>query len=176
MMWGCPARPHRLPTEHRHVTLRATPGTFGAMGSGGTTPVWRQGFDAVERQIAPRLESAVKTEQFAVAVGLATRMQRLLQDHSSRATRRLLHQLNLPAGTDVTRILNEIGRLQRQVAELTTQLDHTRAQLAAERAGTADDAADTAGTAGTGTRSAGRRATDGRSAARSRASRTRDVS
>ena len=46
-------------------------------------------------------------------------------------TRRVLHRLNLPAGTDVTRILNEIGQLRRQVHDLTVELDDTRAELAA---------------------------------------------
>ena len=49
-------------------------------------------------------------------------------------TRRVLHRLNLPAGTDVTRILNEIGQLRRQVHELTVELDDTRAELAVRRA------------------------------------------
>ncbi len=98
-------------------------------------PAWRQGFDVLERQVGPALESVVRSEQFAVAVGLAARVQRSMQDQASRATRRVLHQLNLPAGTDVSRILNEIGRLQRQVRELNDQLDETRAALEATKSG-----------------------------------------
>ena len=36
-------------------------------------PSWRQGFDALEQQLSPRLEALVQSEQFAVAVGLAAR-------------------------------------------------------------------------------------------------------
>ncbi|MET0145427.1 MAG: hypothetical protein ABW328_11685 [Ilumatobacteraceae bacterium] len=94
------------------------------------TPPWRQGFDAVERQVAPRVDSVIRSEGFAVAVGLAARAQRLVQDGANRASRRVLHGLNLPAGTDVTRILNEIGQLKRQVRELTSELDEARAATA----------------------------------------------
>jgi len=93
-------------------------------------PSWRQGFDALEKQLSPRLESLVQSEQFAVALGLATRVQRAVEGEMARTTRRVLHRLNLPAGTDVSRILNEIGQLRVQVRELSTELDEARAQLA----------------------------------------------
>lgn len=98
------------------------------------TPSWRQGYDALERQVAPRVEQLVRSEQFAVAVGLMARVQRGVEAESSRFTRRVLHRLNLPAGTDVSRILSEIGQLRRQVTELTTELEDTKAELAATRA------------------------------------------
>ncbi|MET0327027.1 MAG: hypothetical protein ABW219_17560 [Ilumatobacteraceae bacterium] len=97
------------------------------------TPPWRQGFDALERQLSPRLEALVQSEQFAVAVGLATRVQRALQEQATNSTRRVLHGLNLPAGTDVARILNELGQLKRQVRELSTQLDDAQAELRTAR-------------------------------------------
>jgi len=93
-------------------------------------PSWRQGFDALEKQLSPRLESVVQSEQFAVAVGLAARVQRAVEGEMARTTRRVLHRLNLPAGTDVSRILNEIGQLRVQVRELSTELDEARAELA----------------------------------------------
>jgi hypothetical protein len=83
----------------------------------------------MERQLSPRLESVVQSEQFAVAVGLAARVQRAVEGELARTTRRVLHRLNLPAGTDVTRILNEIGQLRVQVRALTDELEEARAQL-----------------------------------------------
>lgn len=94
-------------------------------------PSWRQGYDALERQVGPRLESIVRSDSFAVAVGLVARAQRAVQQEAGRTTRRFLHQLNLPAGSDVSRILNEIGLLRRQVRELTAELEDTKAALAA---------------------------------------------
>ncbi len=122
------------------------------------TSPWRQSYDAVEREIAPRVDALVRSEGFAVAVGLAARAQRLVQDGASRSSRRLLHRLNLPAGSDVTRILNEIGQLKRQVRELTAQLEEARTAVA-ERpplvaAGTPSGAANRSA-AGVAKRSAG---------------------
>jgi len=89
-------------------------------------PLWRQGYDVVEREIAPRLESLVRSEQMAVAVGLVAKLQRQAQRQAARQTRRMLHLFNLPAGTDVSRILTEIGQLKQQVRDLTRQLDEAK--------------------------------------------------
>jgi hypothetical protein len=86
-------------------------------------PAWRQGFDAIEQAVAPRLEGLMKNDQFHVAMGLATQAQKAVQTRTERAMRRALHLWNLPAGSDVTRILNEIGKLQRDVRELSKQVD-----------------------------------------------------
>ena len=91
----------------------------------------------MERQLSPVLESFVGSEQFAVALGLAARAQRAVEGELARATRRVLHRMNLPAGTDVSRILNEIGQLRLQVRELSAELDATRAELAVTKSGKA---------------------------------------
>jgi len=93
------------------------------------TPVLRQVFDSVEREIAPRLEKLVRTEQFAIAAGLVNQLQRVVQQQAGRSTRRALHMLNLPAGTDVSRILNEIGQLRQQVRDLQDELARKEEEL-----------------------------------------------
>ena len=98
-------------------------------------PLWLQGFNAVERQVGPRLEALVQSEQFAVAVGLAANVQRSVQRQVSRSTRRWLHLWNLPAGTDVTRILTELGTLQRQVRDLSKRLEDVEPTSPAEGVG-----------------------------------------
>lgn len=84
-------------------------------------PLWRQGFDVVERAVATRLEEVIGSERFAIAVGLASQAQKAVQRRTEKTTRRLLHVANLPAGSDITRILNELAQLQRQVRELAKQ-------------------------------------------------------
>ena len=86
-------------------------------------PKWRQTFDSIEREVTPRLDTIIRSEQFAVATGLATQMQRRIAKQAARNTRRVLHLLNLPAGTDVTRLLNEIGQLKAQVRSLSSQIE-----------------------------------------------------
>lgn len=86
-------------------------------------PIWRQSFDAVERAIGPPLTEVVNSEAFAVAVGLAAQVRKRAQRQAERMTRRLLHQANLPAGSDINRLLAEIGKLQTQVRELSKQVE-----------------------------------------------------
>jgi hypothetical protein len=86
-------------------------------------PLWRQGFDAVERAATPQLEGLMRNEGFQIALGLATQAQKAVQVRAERQMRRTLHLWNLPAGSDVTRILNELGALQREVRALSTRLD-----------------------------------------------------
>ncbi len=88
-----------------------------------TTPRWRQGFDAVEHELTPRVDAVVRSDEFAVALGLVTHALRAVQREAARSTRWALHLLNLPAGSDVTRILGEIGQLRQQVRELSRQLE-----------------------------------------------------
>ena len=86
-------------------------------------PLWRQSFDAIERSIGPPLAEVVNSEGFAVAVGLVARARKQAQRQTERATRRLLHQANLPAGSDINRLLAEIGKLQAQVRDLSKQVE-----------------------------------------------------
>jgi hypothetical protein len=82
-------------------------------------PVWRQTFDVADRAVAPRLEQLVKTEGFAIAVGLLVRTRAEAQKRAERYTRRMLHLLNLPAGSDINRLMRQIGELERQAAYYT---------------------------------------------------------
>jgi hypothetical protein len=93
-------------------------------------PLWRRGFDAVEGVVGSRLTGLVDSEPFAIALGIATRAKRSLRQRGERTTRRLLHVCNLPAGSDVTRLLAEIGSLQQQVRELSSQLNATKGKPA----------------------------------------------
>lgn len=93
-------------------------------------PLWRQGFDVAERAVATRLEEVIGSERFAIAVGLASQAQRAVQRRTEKTTRRLLHIANLPAGSDITRILNELAQLQRQVRELSKQAQSAQSRPA----------------------------------------------
>ncbi len=81
-------------------------------------PVWRQVFDAVERRVAFRAERIVNSNEFADAVGAVARLRRLAYRELTRSTRRWLHLWNLPAASDVSRLLAEVGQLRRQVGRL----------------------------------------------------------
>jgi hypothetical protein len=91
--------------------------------AGTKPPSWKDVFDAAERTVGTRINEFVKSENYAILVGLAARAQREVSTRSERVSRRVLHFANLPAGSDVNRLLAQIGNLEREVRELRNQLD-----------------------------------------------------
>ncbi len=86
-------------------------------------PTWKQVFDAAERAIGPRVNEFARSENFAILVGLVARARKEVETRSERVSRQLLHLANLPAGSDVNRLMGQIGKLEREVRELRNQLD-----------------------------------------------------
>jgi hypothetical protein len=85
--------------------------------------LWRQAFDAAEKFVAPKLESAVRTEQFAQAAALGFKAQAALTRQANGIAAKLWHLVNLPAGTDVLRLRAQVGALDREVRRLTLALE-----------------------------------------------------
>jgi hypothetical protein len=86
-------------------------------------PLWRQAFDAVERRVTPRAEELVRTEAFTVGAALTRRAVTLARGSARDLTARAWHLVNLPAGTDVSRLRAQVGALDREVRRLTLQLE-----------------------------------------------------
>ena len=86
-------------------------------------PLWRQAFDAAERAVTPRAENLVRTPGFNVGVALVRRAQTLAKDSARGLTARAWHLINLPAGSDVSRLRAQIGSLDREVRRLSLQLE-----------------------------------------------------
>jgi hypothetical protein len=89
-------------------------------------PLWRQAFDAAERTVTPRAENLVRTPSFSTGVALVRRARTLARDSVQEVTARAWHLLNLPAGTDVSRLRAQIGSLDREVRRLSAQLESER--------------------------------------------------
>ncbi len=96
-------------------------------------PLWRQAFDAVERRVTPRAEEFVRTETFAVGAALTRRAVTLARDTARGATTRFWHLIDLPAGTDVSRLRAQVGALDREVRRLTLQLEAARRETERRR-------------------------------------------
>jgi hypothetical protein len=108
-------------------------------------PLWRQAFDSAERAVAPRAESLVRTPGFALGAALVRRAQTLARGTARDVTARAWHLLNLPAGSDVTRLRAQIGALDREVRRLGLQLEaERRAGIATIRKTTEESHADDA--------------------------------
>jgi hypothetical protein len=91
-----------------------------------SAPRWRQAYDAVDKTVTPRAEAFVRTETFAQGAALVQRAQKLVRDTARDATARAWHLVNLPAGSDVSRLRAQIGALDREVRRLTLQLEAER--------------------------------------------------
>ena len=94
-------------------------------------PLWRQAFDAVERRVTPHADQLVRTPTFAVGAALVRRAQTLARSSALGATARAWHLLNLPAGSDVSRLRAQIGALDREVRRLSVQLELEQSRPAA---------------------------------------------
>jgi hypothetical protein len=89
-------------------------------------PLWRQAFDAVERRVTPHADQLVRTPTFAVGAALVRRTRTVARNSALGVTARAWHLLNLPAGSDVSRLRVQIGALDREVRRLTLQLEMER--------------------------------------------------
>jgi hypothetical protein len=69
------------------------------------------------------LESVSNHEAVAIGIGLAHRVSDTLTHTIERSSRRLLHSLNIPAGSDINRILIHIASLERTVREANNNLE-----------------------------------------------------
>jgi hypothetical protein len=87
------------------------------------SPLWRRLYDTAERAVAPRLESVVRTEQFARGAALAGRAQATARAQVAGLTARAWHLVNLPASTDVARLRAQLGALDREVRRLALRLE-----------------------------------------------------
>jgi hypothetical protein len=89
-------------------------------------PLWRQAFDAVEKRVTPPAEELVRTPGFAVGVALVSRARSTARGAARGLTARAWHLLNLPAGSDVSRLRSQVGSLDREVRRLTVALENER--------------------------------------------------
>ncbi|NMN96705.1 hypothetical protein [Antrihabitans stalactiti] len=89
-------------------------------------PLWRKAFDSAERTATPWLEELFESDDFHAALGRVTQTRRELHKLAESTSREILHRFNLPAGSDVTRILAEIGRLHTEVRQLSADLSRLR--------------------------------------------------
>jgi hypothetical protein len=93
-------------------------------------PLWRTVFDAAERRIGPAAEALVRTDTFADVVGAISRINHRNRLRTERFLRDGWHRLNLPAGSDVKRLSDQVVRLERRVRDLQDQLDASRKETA----------------------------------------------
>jgi hypothetical protein len=83
-----------------------------------STPLWRIGFDLVERPLAAVSESWVQSDQFMDAAALGFKLQRRVTRQTEQALDAWLGLWGLPTRRDVHALSNQVASLERQLREL----------------------------------------------------------
>jgi hypothetical protein len=84
-------------------------------------PLWLEVVHKVERAIGEPVESAVHSDTYFDVVAEITRLRRKGINLVEGVSRRCLHLFNLPAGTDLRRVREQLSRMERQLEELGEQ-------------------------------------------------------
>ena len=83
----------------------------------------------LERAIAAPVEAAVHSDAYFDVVAELNRGTRRLTNAAESVSKRGLHLLNLPAGTDIRRVREQLARMDRRLLEISKELE----QLERER-------------------------------------------
>ncbi len=87
----------------------------------------------VEKLATPLANELTHSEEFAQAAALLTSVKKVVRTELDKLAARAWHAVNLPAGTDVQRLKQTVGSLDREVRLLSLELQ--RAQKEAKRRG-----------------------------------------
>jgi polyhydroxyalkanoate synthesis regulator phasin len=86
-------------------------------------PLWRQAIDVVDRRVSGPIEASARSDVFLDALALGWRLRGRVQRELEQRTSRALHLLNLPAHSDVRRLSEQVGALQREVRDLSREVE-----------------------------------------------------
>jgi hypothetical protein len=92
-------------------------------------PTWLKLVLRLERAIAAPVEAAVHSDAYFDVVAELNRGSRRLTDAVESVSKRGLHLLNLPAGTDIRRVREQLARMDRRLVQMSKELE----QLERER-------------------------------------------
>jgi hypothetical protein len=85
-------------------------------------PLWLKAVHRLERAIGEPVEAAVRTDTYFDAVTKINRARRKTLAIVEGVSRRAWHTLNLPAGTDVRRMREQMSRMERRLTQLTDEV------------------------------------------------------
>jgi hypothetical protein len=97
-------------------------------------PLWLRAVYRVERAIGEPIEAAVRSDTYFDVVAHATRVHSRAIGVAEGISRRCLHLLNLPAGTDVRRVREQLARMERRLATLSDEIASLEAGRPADEA------------------------------------------
>jgi hypothetical protein len=81
-------------------------------------PLWLTAVQRLERLIGEPVEAAVRTDTYFDAVTTINRARRKTIGLVEGVSKRAWHMVNLPAGTDVRRMREQLARMERRLNQL----------------------------------------------------------
>jgi hypothetical protein len=81
-------------------------------------PLWLKAVLRLERAIGEPVETVAHSNTYFDAVAVAVRMHARAIGAVEGVSRRCLHLVNLPAGTDLRRVREQLSRVERRLLEL----------------------------------------------------------
>jgi len=96
-------------------------------------PLWRMGFDLIERPIGAASETWVQSDVFMDALATSWKVQRRMARELERGVGAGLSLVGLPRRSDVTRLTNQVASLERQVRQVTRELERRNGAEVAEQ-------------------------------------------
>src|SRR5947209_5313041 len=88
-------------------------------------PLWLRAVHRLERAIGEPLETALHSDTYFDLVAELLRLRAGTTRSLEGMSRRMLHLLNLPAGSDIRRVREQLARVERRLAELSKDMDET---------------------------------------------------
>jgi hypothetical protein len=85
-------------------------------------PLWLRAVHRLERTVGTPIESAVRSDTYFDIVAMVTRASSKTRRTAEGASRRALHLFNLPAGSDMRRVREQLSRVERRLNELTEEI------------------------------------------------------
>jgi hypothetical protein len=85
-------------------------------------PLWLRAVYRIERAVGEPVEAAVRTETYFDMMSKAMRTAATAKRTVTGASTRTLHVLNLPAGTDVRRMREQLSRMERRLNHMSERL------------------------------------------------------
>jgi hypothetical protein len=82
-------------------------------------PLWLRAVIRLERAIGEPIESAVRSDTYFDLVSTSTRVRRKMVGTAESVSRHCLHLLNLPAGSDIRGMRQQLARMERRLNQLS---------------------------------------------------------
>jgi hypothetical protein len=86
-------------------------------------PLWIRAVYRLERAVGEPVEAAVRTDTYFDLMTKATRTTKSVKRKVTGVSTRGLHLLNLPAGTDVRSLRDQLARMERRLNQLSEQVE-----------------------------------------------------